>query len=471
MQVRIFPSRAQGTVCAPPSKSVAHRALICGALSRRSTIYGLAWSEDISATCDCLRALGATIERIADDAVAIGGLTIADIPDCAVLPCRESGSTLRFLIPIAMISGKTVHFTGSQRLMERPLGIYERISSENGGIFRREGQQITVRGGLRAGDYEVVGNISSQFITGLMLALSLADGESRIRVTEPFESRSYTDITVGVLREFGVLVRCEGNVFVIPGAAAAEEVNYITGATASQDVKDIAGAATSEDAKDTLGGATATSRSRFANLAYTVEGDCSNAAFLEALALLAAEETADRCDNNDGLSGVVTTDACAESETLPLTVTGVPAETSQGDRVYYEMLHEMAAGRKEFDLSDCPDLAPCLFAMAAYCGGAHFTGTARLAIKESDRGAAMAAELACFGAEVTVGDNEVTVACEALHAPARILSGHNDHRIVMALALLCTVTGGVIDGAEAVAKSYPDFFDVIREAGIDCAAE
>jgi len=134
--------------------------------------------------------------------------------------------------------------------------------------------------------------------------------------------------------------------------------------------------------------------------------------------------------------------------------------------VYYEMLHEMADGRKEFDVSDCPDLAPCLFAMAAYYGGAHFTGTARLAIKESDRGAAMAEELANFGAEVTVGANEVTVACEALHGPTRILGGHNDHRIVMALALLCTVTGGAIEGAEAVAKSYPDFFRVIAGAGI-----
>lgn len=417
MLVRIFPSKAHGTVSAPPSKSVAHRALICGALSQRSTISGLAWSEDISATCDCLRAMGAQIERISEDTVAIGGLTPAGIPDGAVLPCRESGSTLRFLIPIAMISGKTVHFTGSPRLMERPLGIYEEISKIQGGLFVREGQQITVRGGLCAGDYEVVGNISSQFITGLMLALSLADGESRIRVTEPFESRSYTDITASVLREFGVSVRCEGNEFVIPGAAV------------------------SEDAKDTLEEVTATVRSRFADLAYTVEGDCSNAAFLEALALLA-------------------------EETSPLTVTGVPADTCQGDRVYYEMLHEMADGRKEFDVSDCPDLAPCLFAMAAYYGGAHFTGTARLAIKESDRGAAMAEELANFGAEVTVGANEVTVTCEALHGPTRILGGHNDHRIVMALALLCTVTGGAIEGAEAVAKSYPDFFRVIAGAGI-----
>ena len=112
-----------------------------------------------------------------------------------------------------------------------------------------------------------------------------------------------------------------------------------------------------------------------------------------------------------------------------------------------------------------------MFAMAAYFGGAHFTGTARLAIKESDRGAAMAEELACFGIDVTVGANEVDIPAGKLQPPTRVLDGHNDHRIVMALALLCTVTGGTIDGAEAVAKSCPDFFKVIAAAGIEVVTE
>ena len=406
MRVKISPSRAAGRVTAPPSKSVAHRALICGAWSESSTISGLAWSEDISATCDCLTALGAMVRRIADDTVAIGGLTLAGIPEGAVLPCRESGSTLRFLLPVAMLSGKTVHLTGSARLMERPLGIYKTISTQNGGVFDAEEQRITVRGGLSAGDFEVAGNISSQFITGLMLALPLAGGASRIGVTGPFESRSYTDITARVMREFGVAVDCVGDTFEIPAGAA------------------------------------------FASREYAVEGDCSNAAFLEALALLSVD---------DGRRN--------------LEVLGVPEDTAQGDRVYRGMLHSLADGtRREFDLSDCPDLAPCMFAMAAYYGGAHFTGTARLALKESDRAAVCAEELAKFGARMTVGANDVTVECDALHAPAEPISGHNDHRIVMATALLCTVTGGVIDGAEAVAKSYPDFFTVIGKAGISVSS-
>ena len=465
MRVTIQPSRAHGRVTAPPSKSVAHRALICGALTDFSPVGGLAWSEDILATCDCLRALGAKIYQSGKNSVLIGYKRLSipgsgrfdAVPEGAVLPCRESGSTLRFLIPLAMLSGRTVTFTGSERLMQRPLGIYQEIAAKNGGLFEQKDGTLTVRGGLCAGDYEIPGNISSQFITGLLIALSLADGESRIRVTEPFESRSYTDITVAVMRDFGVPVQCEGNTFVLAGNAAYQK------------------------------------------RPYTVEGDCSNAAFLEALALLSEREDEAGLTERSDAAEIAPAHTSAQAG---LTVLGVPADTCQGDRVYYEMLHSLADGTcREFDLSDCPDLAPCLFAMAAYYGGAHFTGTARLAIKESDRAKAMAEELAKFGATVTVGENDVTVAAGknyiaengntaadggnnaadganaaakavgSLHAPSEVLSGHNDHRIVMALALLCTVTGGVIDGAEAVAKSYPDFFEVIGSAGITVSCD
>lgn len=464
---------------APPSKSVAHRALICGALTDFSPVGGLAWSEDILATCDCLRTLGAKIYQSGKNSVLIGYKRLSipgsgrfdAVPEGAVLPCRESGSTLRFLIPLAMLSGRTVTFTGSERLMQRPLGIYQEIAAKNGGLFEQKDGTLTVRGGLCAGDYEIPGNISSQFITGLLIALSLADGESRIRVTEPFESRSYTDITVAVMRDFGVPVQREGNTFVLAGNAAYQKRPYM------------------------------------------VEGDCSNAAFLEALALLSEREDETGLTERSDAAEIAPAHTSAQAG---LTVLGVPAETCQGDHVYYEMLHSLADGTcREFDLSDCPDLAPCLFAMAAYYGGAHFTGTARLAIKESDRAKAMAEELAKFGATVSVGENDVTVAAgknyiaengntaaeggnnaadgtnntadgtnnvafganaaakaaTSLHAPAEVLSGHNDHRIVMALALLCTVTGGVIDGAEAVAKSYPDFFEVIGSAGITVSCD
>ena len=429
MRVTIQPSRARGSVTAPPSKSVAHRALIAGAFSGGVLIENVAYSVDIDATLSCLAAFGARVEKGSNGPagnVALGGLSLADIPDDVTLDCHESGSTLRFLIPIAMLSGKTVHLFGSERLMQRPLGIYADIAAQGGGVFELSGRMLTVRGGLSAGRYEIPGNVSSQFITGMIFALSLAGAPSEIVVTGAFESSSYTDITIRVLREFGVPVQREDRKFLIP--------------------------------------ANASPRGNFAQLCricnYTVEGDCSNAAFLEALALLADRGEARKA----GASAQESPAAAAGSR---LSVLGVPADTAQGDRVYYEMLHGLADGScREFDLSDCPDLAPCLFAMAAYYGGARFTGTARLAIKESDRAKACAEELAKFGAAVSVGANDVAVSCDMLHAPTELLSGHNDHRIVMALALLCTVTGGTVDGAEAVAKSYPDFFAVIADAGI-----
>lgn len=395
MNVQIFPSRAAGEVAAPPSKSMAHRALLCAALSEGSTVRGLAYSQDVLATIQCLRALGAAVEQNGDT-VRLGGLRPFDIPDAVCLDCHESGSTLRFLLPLCMLSGRVVTLTGSQRLFERPLSVYETIAHEQGGLFEKEGNRLRVCGGLRAGTYRVPGNISSQFITGLLYALPLLPGDSRLEIVDGLESGSYVDLTLAALKEFGVSIHREGTVLHIPG------------------------------------------EQKFDCCAYTVEGDCSNAAFLDALNVV---------------GGAVR-------------VTGLATDTQQGDRVYRHLFDGLLAGVRRFDLTDCPDLGPILFALAAATGGATFTGTARLSIKESDRCAAMATELAKYGIEVQVGENTVYVHPGVLQAPSEPLYGHNDHRIVMALAVLCTITGGIIEGAEAVRKSFPDFFDVLKSLQI-----
>ena len=149
-----------------------------------------------------------------------------------------------------------------------------------------------------------------------------------------------------------------------------------------------------------------------------------------------------------------------------VSVTGLDTQSLQGDKVYKTMFNELESGKKEFDLSNCPDLAPVMFALSAVFGGAHFTGTKRLKIKESDRASAMKQELVKFGIRVDVNDNDVTVHGGKLTAPTETLCGHNDHRIVMALSLLCSVTGGSISEAESVAKSYPDYFVKIKSLGI-----
>lgn len=396
MTVEILPSRARGTVTAPPSKSMAHRALIAAALSDGvSTVQNVAPSEDLLATMDCLRALGAQIECNSNTAV-VSGICLHDIPAGAVLPCRASGSTLRFLIPLALVSGKEITFTGSSRLFSRPLGVYEEICREQGLRFERNESSLTVQGILSPGKYTVPGDVSSQFITGLCFALSLLDGSSHLEVLPPVESRSYIGMTCQVLNEFGVSIERQNHELLIPGGQ------------------------------------------HYAACDYIVEGDWSNAAPLDALNLL--QGTVD--------------------------VTGLCGSSCQGDRIYPILFNALRCGSPTLDLSDCPDLGPICFALAAALHGATFTGVRRLRYKESDRIAAMWEELNKFGAEVTVDDDRVCIAPSVLHSPGVPLSGHNDHRVVMALAILAARTGGVISGAEAVGKSFPSFFDVLDNLGI-----
>ena len=398
MRVEIQPSALRGTVMAPPSKSMAHRLLICAGLSAgESVVRHLAFSEDVKATIDCLRALGAEIRLDGSTAYVTGTDARRTLGASAVLPCRECGSTLRFFTPLCMLSGEERILRGSDYLMTRPMGVYEEIARDQGITFDKATDSITVCGTLKSGVYEVAGNISSQFISGLLFALPLLDGDSEIRLLPPVESKPYIDMTLSALRDFGVVIDEDGTTYRIRGGQ-----QYCP-----QDVP--------------------------------VEGDYSNAAFFEALNYAGAD----------------------------VTVEGLRADTLQGDSVYKILYQKIKSGESPIDIADCPDLGPVLFAVAALCGGCRFTGTRRLRIKESDRADAMRQELGKFGVTVEVGENEVVVCDDALRAPDAICSGHGDHRIVMALAVLMTKTGGVIDGAEAVKKSFPDFFDKLRDLGVE----
>ena len=384
-----------GTVSAPPSKSFAHRALILGAFSDKSKIKNLSFSKDVEATLDCLKTLGAETEK-GDGFVNIGGLKPEKIGEKISLACGESGSTLRFLIPVCLLTGRKIALCGTEKLLSRPLDEYEKICKDNGFIFEKSKDSVTVCGKIKAGRYSLRSDASSQFVTGLLLALSAIPGRSEISLSGEIESRPYIDITLKTMRDFGIDVLWE-------------------------DEKTIA----------ICGG-------KPENTEYTVEADASNAAYLEAF----------------GLFGDVT-------------VSGIKDDTVQGDIVYKKYFADLSGGKKEFDLKDCPDLAPVMFAACSLFGGARFTGTRRLAFKESDRVASMKEELSKFGAVLCSGEDMVEVFAEKLHAPSEPLFGHNDHRVVMALSLLCAKFGGSISGAEAVSKSFPDFFDKISELGIE----
>lgn len=402
MKVTIKKGTACGTVEAPPSKSMAHRMLICAALCEgESVIHGISDCEDVSATIDCLSALGIECCR-KDDTVTVKGKDFFTLSPSNVLKCRESGSTLRFLIPVAMLLSKSVMFSGAEPLMRRPMEVYRDLAKEKDLVFLPDGETIVVKGPLKAGEYSVVGNVSSQFISGLLFALPMLKGESTLKISTPIESRSYIDMTIYALSLFGVKVDW-----------ADERTLKIKGGQ------------------------------KYIPAQVKVEGDYSNAAFFEALNLLGSD----------------------------VTVSGLIDNSTQGDSVYRKYFKMFDEGIPSIHLGDCPDLGPILFAVSAAKNGGVFSETRRLRIKESDRGASMAEELQKFGVAVRIEEDSIVVYPTAFHKPTEVLSGHNDHRIVMALSVLLTITGGTIEGAEAVNKSNPYFFKMLEGIGIGVVYE
>lgn len=396
MNVRIHPSRACGSVSAPPSKSMSHRALICAALAQgESCISEILACEDVSATLDCLRALGVEC-KIHNDKVIVKGSDLTRSQG-VVLRCRESGSTMRFMLPLCLLSQKEITLIGAPSLMRRPMKVYQDICLEHGLFFSQNESGITVKGPLMPGEYTLPGDVSSQFISGMLFALTQVQGKSILRILPPFESRPYVLLTLQMLALFGADVKW------------LDDLSLCI-----------------------CGGKPMTAQD------YTVEKDHSNAAFLSALGFLGGE----------------------------VHVSGLSPASLQGDRIYPEHFQALKKGFGTISLADCPDLAPILFALAAAGEGGRFTDTRRLAIKESDRAEAMAQELCKLGVTVEIKENEIAVIPSALHAPTEPLFGHNDHRVIMALTVLATLTGGTVLGAEAVAKSFPDFFERISSLGI-----
>lgn len=388
------PFTLKGRVSAPPSKSMAHRYLIGSALSGDTcSISGVDFSEDILASIDCLKALGAEV-TIDGDTVTINPHSFMKA-ESPVLDCRESGSTLRFFIPLALCMGRVVTFKGSKRLFERPLDIYGDLCREYGFEFEKKEDSLTLCGHLKSGHYRVKGDISSQFITGLLFALVYLGGDSSIEIIPPFESRPYIDLTLSALRDFG----------------------------AEADFCDLHTIEIRKPSMHAFSG--------------KIEGDYSNGAFLDAFNHIGAE--------------VAVENLCPHS--------------LQGDRIYKEYFNKISSGTPTLDISDCPDLGPVLIALATLKNGATLTGTDRLKAKESDRGSAMAEELSKLGVSLDFGDNMITIPKGNLSYNGTPLKGHNDHRIVMALSLILSTTGGELEGVEAVRKSYPSFFEDILRLG------
>ena len=417
----IEPGRLAGTAAVPPSKSAAHRAVVCAALAAGTSHIGnVEFSQDILATLGAAQQLGAKVER-GEHELTITGRGNADGFATITRPvfCNESGSTLRFILPLFSLTAQKVRFTGAGRLMQRPQEIYAQLFERQGLRFEQNEQGITIFGRLCPGTFTLPGNVSSQFISGLLFALPLLAGTSTLRLLPPVESRSYIDMTRAVQAAFGV------------------ESRWLD-----------------ETTLEISGG------QEYHPCDYTVEGDYSQAAFPAVLGAVAG--------------GV--------------TLTGLAEKTLQGDAAILDILRRCgakftptAAGivfeqallhGTDIDLADCPDLGPVLMVLGLLCEGTTVIRNAeRLRIKESDRIEAMEMELRkCGGVLSSEGGTITITGCAgALHAPGEVLSGHNDHRVVMSLAVLALAAGLKlpIAEAEAVTKSWPNFFTAIKPLGAE----
>ncbi len=407
-----------GTITAPPSKSMAHRAVLCAALAKgTSHIRNLAFSKDISATLGAAGQLCARVTTGTNDAVVegLGGFR----PVTAPVDCCESGSTLRFLIPLASLTGQEVTFTGRGRLMERPQSVYEALYQKQKLRFEHSPAGLTVEGALTPGEYELAGNVSSQFISGLLFALPLLAETSTLHLVPPVESRSYIDMTRAVQQTFGVTSRwLDDTTLEIPGGQQYHPCDH------------------------------------------TVEGDYSQAAFPAVLGAVTGGVT---------ITGLAEKTLQGDAAILDILRRCGAQFTRTEQSIVFEKapLHGV-----DIDLADCPDLGPVLMVLGLLCEGTTVIRNAeRLRIKESDRIEAMETELrACGGVLESEGGTITIHGCAgALHAPAAPLSGHNDHRVVMSLTVLALAAGLElpIAGAEAVEKSWPDFLEAIKPLGAE----
>ncbi len=427
--MEIWKSKVEGEVTASPSKSQTHRALICAALADGiSTIYNPLLCDDTEATLQACEILGAKILSKSEEKVTIRGMSGIFSGDEGEIDCRESGSTLRFLLPLAAISGGKVYFAGRPSLVKRPV---EELLSVLGSLgvsvdFRGEKGRLpfTISNSSKPSGVgiKISGNVSSQFITGLLLALPLLEGESNITVTTELESKDYVELTIEVMERFGIVIK------------------------RTNDLRHIS----------VQGGQT------YRATEFTVEGDYSSSAYLLVAGALAGGE-----------EGV--------------TIRSLRRDSKQADRRIVKFLKAMGANlevedssvsvRKsklhgiKMDVSNTPDLVPILAIASALSEGTTImNGTRRLRFKESDRVDSIERMLAQLGCEVVVEENAITIK-GGIDLKSAVSFDFQDHRLVMSGTVAGLVRTGrtIVLNPTAIKKSYPDFFDHLRALGGDVA--
>ena len=411
MIARITPALLGGTIPAIASKSDAHRLLILAALSRGETRLLMEQrSEDIDATIGCLRALGAAIEILPDGVVVRG---IEHPNENPLLDCGESGSTFRFMLSVACALCEHARFTGGGRLPERPIGELMRVMQAHGAAFSAERLPFATAGRLAGGDFSLPGNVSSQYLTGLLLALPLTHQDSTISLTTHLESAGYVDITLHALRHFGVRVRVEHGVYAVSGGQAIQSPGTLR-----------------------------------------VDGDWSNAAFFLAAGALGKPVTMTGLSLDSPQGDKMILDALrkfgARVDATTETVTVSPA---------------MLTGCT-IDVGETPDLLPILAVLGACSTGeTRLVNAARLRLKESDRLASVSAMLRALGGTVTELPDALVITGGTLAGGT--VDSCRDHRIAMSAAIAAIRCANEVSilGADAVNKSYPAFYTDFNQLG------
>lgn len=416
MKLELTPSKISGSVVIPPSKSLAHRGIIAASLAQgRSVVSNLSYSDDIIRTIEAMKTLGVSITSLDGEAHIDGVKELTRVN--RTINCGESGSTVRFLIPIALLAKKEVEFIGEGRLAKRPLTPFYSIFNEQGIKFSHgeDDLPLTIDGSLKPGVFNIRGDISSQFITGLLFTLPLLSEESTINITTDLESKGYLDLTLDTLDKFGItVINNNYKSFVIPG-----NQTY-----------------TSKD--------------------YRVEGDFSQVAFWLVSGLI-NEKISCKGMNLNSLQGDkaildIINDFKGRLEAKDEDITTLPSET-KGSVI---------------DLSQCPDLGPIVTVLAALSKGTtKIINAGRLRIKESDRITAMRTELNKIGAKIAEEENGMIIEGVEEFTGGVTLSAWNDHRIAMALAIASGRCKKpiIIDGCESVNKSYPHFWEDFKTLG------
>ena len=400
-----------GSIQAQPSKSMAHRLIICGALSENDcTIDNIFLSDDVSATLSCIHRLGVA-SYFHKKSKNVLHLQNKPRPshDKIELDCRESGTTLRLMLPIAAVFADSVTYTGRGRLLERPMQPYAEAFAENG--MKYEG--CTVEGRLRPGVYSLRGDVSSQFISGLLMSLPLLEGKSEIRLTTPLESAGYVDMTLSALQKAGIEIEKTESGYAIPGGQKYK-------------LRDC-----------------------------ECEGDYSHAAFFAVAGALSEQ-------------GVTVKGLASASRQKDKAIYDILQNMGANVERSGSNVTVKGGALKDavVDVSDTPDLVPALaVAMAAAQGESRIIGGERLRIKESDRIATVCENLAKLGCDITETQDGMIINGGRLTGCA--VSSFNDHRIAMAMAVAAAICDGEIelDDADCVKKSAPQFWDEFKKLG------